>query len=102
VSETCDAIQKGDVDTVWQRTSKADRAKFTSALGVSEEGEAKQTLSEALSRQTFHRFALGETKREGNTATVNLTTFKTENDADGETHAITLIQENGKWVLNGN
>lgn len=102
VSETYDAIQKGDVDAVWQRMSQADRTKFITAIGAKEEGEAKQALSEAFASQAFHRFTIGDAKREGDTATVDVTAFKTPEDADGETQTINLVKENGKWVLNDN
>jgi hypothetical protein len=102
VSETYDAIQKGDVDAVWQRMSQADRSKFTSALGVAEESEGTQALTEALAKQVFHRFTIAEAKRKGDAATVTVTAFKTDDDADGETRTIKLIKENGKWVLNDN
>ena len=102
VEKTYSAIQQGDADAVWQRMSQADRTKFMSALGVTAEQEAKQVLQEEFARQTHHRVTIGEIQRDGDSATVVATMFRTPEDSTGETTTIKLVKEEGRWVLDDN
>ena len=102
VEKTYSTIHQGDVDTVWQRMSQADRTKFMSALGITAEQEAKQVLQEEFAKQTHHRVAIGKVQRDGDSATVVVTMFRDPEDANGETTTIKLSKEGGKWVLDDN
>ena len=101
-SEAYKAMLNGNTDTVWQSMSQADRSKFMTGVGVIDEDEAKLTLAKSFSDKAYHRITVGDAQVKGNTATVAVTAFKTEEDADGETRTIELIREDGRWVFDGN
>jgi len=91
------AIRQKDPDTVWEGMSRADRTQFMAALGVTNEQVAKQVLLEEFIRQPHHRFSVDKVQIDGNTATV--TVHRTPDDTTGDVEVITLIKEDGRWVL---
>ncbi len=102
VQEVYSAIRQGDADTIWQRMSAADRTRFMSAVGVTDEKEAKLVIREGTVEQANIRVTIGETQIDGDLATVVITGYRNPEDTVGTTLTMKLIKEDGKWVANGN